>query len=166
MPVHVEETHKIPNDNVAGTPDAFASKDWRTKCMVDHSLNGVIITSLTLISCPFITERRTCRPVSVVHWAASRTSIATAVSDGSRLVPRVSARLVILCHRQPWFPVVIQPHREDVDLYTPYLFILGSVLAVPSSPDLVRQTEDPLSARYLRPLESYSTLTHDPSSPG
>ena len=47
--------------------DAFASQDWRLERTLDLSLNGVAATSLTLDSCPFTTERRTCWPVSVVH---------------------------------------------------------------------------------------------------
>lgn len=49
--------------------------------MLDISLNGAITASLTLISCPLITERRTCWPVSFAHWAASGAPIAAVVSE-------------------------------------------------------------------------------------
>ena len=76
----------------------------------------------------------------------------------------VCAKLVTSCHRLPWSPVVIHPHREDTNLRTLCFFFLGSFLAVSLSPDLVVLTKDPLSAHYLDLLAPTSALTRDPSS--
>ena len=59
--------------------DTFGSQDRRT-CTLDP-LNRVIITPLTLVSCPFITERWTCWPVFAHRWAALGAPIASVVSE-------------------------------------------------------------------------------------
>ena len=145
--------------------DTFASQDWRTKCILDLSLDRVIIT---LIDPRFLSVHH--RMADVL--ARFRRSLGLLQGPqslllfrgGARPAPRVCAKLVVLCYWLPWLPIIIQPHREDVDLSIPCLFLPGSLPAVLSSPDLVRLTEDPLSAYNLHPLASVSTLTRDPPS--
>ena len=116
-----------------------------------------------LDSCPFITERRTCWPVSDAHWAASGTPIAAVVSEGQCPVPFVCAELVTRYYWLPWFLVVIHLHREDVALHNPSLFFPRSLAAVPSSPNQVQLAKDPLSAQFLRPLVPDSAFECGPS---
>lgn len=99
--------------------DDFLSKNWRTACILDHSLNGVTVTSLTLVSCPFITEWWTCRPVFVTTGLLRGSRSPLLFRSGTRPVPCVCAKLVVPCRRLPCFPVVIHLHREDVDSRTP-----------------------------------------------
>ena len=73
--------------------------------------------------------------------------IASVVSEWTRPVPCVCVELVIPFHWPPCSPVVIHPLREDVDLCTPLSLLPSVASVVLSSPDLVRLTEDPLSAR-------------------
>jgi len=146
--------------------DAFASQDWRTKCMLDLSLNGVITASFDPRFLPVHYKNGgRVGPFPLLAGLLRGHRSPLLFRSGPRPVPCVCAKLVIPCHRLPWFPVVIRLHREDVDLCTSCLFFPGSLPAVSLSPDPVRSTEDPLFARHLHPLAPISTLTRDPSSP-
>jgi len=163
-PIHMEGTYEIPNDDVAGTSGHF--RELRPA----QKMHGGPLTergdhiSLTLISCPLITERRTCRPVSVVHWAASRTSIATAVSEEhvqylvsapgwwSHIIDSLGSPLLFSHTAKTW--ICAHPTSSSLDHFRSY-----------RHHQICSADRRPTLRTFPQPLESSSTLTHDPSPP-
>lgn len=121
--VFTRKTHRTPEND-----DTDASGRFRESRLAHKMHTGPLTEQgdhhlvVTLDSCPFTTERRTCWPVSTVHWAVLGSPITAVVSEGRRLAPCVCAEPVIPYHWPPWFLVVIHQHREDTDLRIPCLF--------------------------------------------
>jgi len=97
--------------------DTFASQDRRTKCTLDLSLNGVTITSID----PHFPARSSQNggrvgPFSHTVGLLRGRRSPPLFRSGTRPVPCVRAKLVIPYYWPPCFPVVIHPHREDMDL--------------------------------------------------
>ena len=98
------------------------------------------------------------------RWAASGMSIASVVSEWGASCTSCLRQTGDSTPLTPCPSVVIQPHREDMDLSASLLLHPWVTPAVSPSPDLVWLTEDPLSACSPHSLASTSALTRDPSS--
>jgi len=133
--------------------------------MLGHSLNGVTFTPFDPRFLP--AHHRTVDVLAhfLCSPAASGMPIPTVVSESttsSTSCLRQTGDLMLSTTLLPCCCSATPQRCGSVhSLSLPPRVTSGCVV---TSPDLVRLTEDPLSARYLRPLESNPTLTHDPSS--
>lgn len=164
-PIHMKDTYKILNDDHTPTSGSFREP------RLAHKMHVGPLTERGgnhLVDPRFLPVHHRTADVS----ARFRCSLDCS-QDVSRNCCFGVERILYLVSTPTWqfhavdspgSPVVIHLHREDADPRIPCLLFLGSLPVASSSLDLVRHTEDPLSAHYSRPLGSDSALTHDPSS--